>query len=316
MRKFSHVVLLITLLWSLLPPARPILAQESGCFTYSFSDATLPSNFSYIFGSRLSGWEWMGIQSQTGEAAGYQTIAFGQSEFQTIEQVVFSISGDQAGDILTFQALANTGNFGPVQFNNRTNVQLYMNLSGVDAVLFSIRAQNSAGTPGSFFIDAFRICGIKKTPAPTPGVATATPGSGLRTPTPGNGSPTATPPIRPQGRDDGMMWLEPTLQDPSGPAICTGWLYYNLKSVLDSLLYPLFWFGSTTKGWNSITAEDMAEGILSPISGFLGYITFFNNLTPAFTSLSLLLFLYVFILSIKASLSMIKWLKQILPFLG
>jgi hypothetical protein len=125
---------------------------------------------------------------------------------------------------------------------------------------------------------------------------------------------TTTPQIRPQS--DGMTWLDPVLQQPTGPTICTGWLYYNLKSVLDSVLYPLFWFGGTTKSWNSITAEDMAASILAPISGFLGYITFFNGLTPAFTSLSTLLFLYLFILSIKASLSMIKWLKQILPAIG
>lgn len=145
--------------------------------------------------------------------------------------------------------------------------------------------------------------------SPTPVNPFATP---TITPTPG-AIPTATPQIRPQGD---IPWLDPIIVAPTGPSICTGWLYQNLKNQLDSLLTPLFYFGQSTKSWNSITGKDMAGRILSPISGFLGYITFFNNLTPAFTSLSILLFLYIFILSIKASLSMIKWLKQILPAIG
>jgi len=124
---------------------------------------------------------------------------------------------------------------------------------------------------------------------------------------------TPTPEVRPQGD---FPWLEPIIVAPTGPTICTGWLYQNLKNQLDSLLAPIFYFGGSTKAWNSSAAEDTANSIISPISGFLKYIAFFNALTPAFTSLSTLLLLYIIILSIKASLSMIKWLKQILPAIG
>jgi hypothetical protein len=312
MRKIVHIIILIALLWSLLPPPRIAWAQS--CNTFNFANSALPAELTKVWGLPSTS----GLQGEPdGEVDRVQVVA---QQFQSISSIRYQLFNYQSPPYTLTVVSDVLGNDLQFSINAALGTQT-LGWTGITYFRLTIEGPHDP-LAAAFGLQWLEICGqLAPTPGPTPTPdPTFTPGpTSTPGPTPTNpivplGTPTN--PILPQGGSGWDTWLEPGVEAQTGPTICTGWLYRNLKNQLDSILYPIFFIGRATKAWNSSSAKDTAGSILSPISNFLGYITFFNSLTPAFTSLSTLLLLYLIILSIKASLSLVRWLKQIIPYLG
>lgn len=108
-------------------------------------------------------------------------------------------------------------------------------------------------------------------------------------------------------------------QGPEGTpeGTCPGWLYLILTNRFDAAIYPIIYFADATKELIGVSGDQAGQTLLDCcVINLFGYFDYFSNLTPIFGFLSSILLFYILIMTLKAVLSILKWLKQIFPFLG
>lgn len=91
--------------------------------------------------------------------------------------------------------------------------------------------------------------------------------------------------------------------------LCYGDTYWSFRNGFEALVFYIENFAASAEAWIDLSGVDVAIYIINAISSVIGWILVLNNLTVAFSSLLLIVFLYFSILSIKGIVSLLKWIK-------